>query len=118
MSRSKCSVGVRVSARVQEQGCGQGGPYLTVLEVSALLRDPLQRQPGEMIDANRVIQARMAGPREGPERESELAHALQTLHRAGLEQSLHRPVYGDVPPDHVPYSSAGASEELPNRTAQ
>src|ERR687889_1683359 len=110
--------GVRVSAHVKQKGRRQGAPHVAVFEIGARLRDTLERQPREVVDADRVIQARMTGPREGPERKSELAHAPQALHRARLEQRLYRPIYGDVPPDNVPDSSAGAPEELPYRTAQ
>ena len=110
--------GVGVAARVEQQRRGQGTPDVAVFQVGAGLRDPPERQAGEVVDAYGVVQARVAGLREGPEGEPELAHALQALHRAGLQKGLHSPVYGDVPPDDVPDSSAGAPEELPNRTAQ
>src|ERR671921_461228 len=110
--------GVGVPAGVQKQRRCQGAPYVAVFQVRPRLGNAPEREAREVVDAYRVVQARVAGFREGAEGETELAHAFHAPQRVRLEKGFYRPVYGDVTPDIVPYSSARAPEELPNRTAQ
>ena len=82
--------GVGVAARVEQQGGGQGRRTSLFFEVGAGVGDPLEGQAREVVDAYGVVEAGVAGPREGGEGEPELAHAPSRRCMAPVSSSARR----------------------------